>query len=205
MRKGRKLIFQLAFGGLIGGLAGYFGLGVLDTETMAADQVIVSGVGLIYLLMGLVVGFGLAAPKLGSNILNVEDAEEIRDQRRILTGSAICMVALGVALIVLPMAGPGSRMSPLVGLGSLLAALVILTAISIRDWKYYDEMMLQLSRDAGNLAFGGIGGALLIWSSAAWLELVSVPTPLGLVAMISGGYLFAIFVASARRGLLRPR
>jgi hypothetical protein len=205
MRKGRKLIFQLALGGLIGGLAGYFGLGVLDTETMAADQVIVSGVGLIYLLMGLVVGFGLAAPKLGSNILNVEDAEEIRDQRRILTGSSICMVVLGVALIVLPMAGPGSRMSPLGGLGSLLAALTILTAISIRDWKYYDEMMLQLSRDAGNLAFGGIGGALLIWSSAAWVGLASAPTPLGLVAMISGGYLLAIFVASARRGLLRPR
>jgi hypothetical protein len=53
MKKGRKLIFQLAFGGLIGGLAGYFGLGVLDAETMAADQVIVYGVGLIYLLMGL--------------------------------------------------------------------------------------------------------------------------------------------------------
>jgi hypothetical protein len=205
MRKGRKLIFQLVFGGLIGGLAGYFGLGSLDLETMAADQVIVSGVGLIYLLMGLVVGFGLAAPKLGSNILNVEDADEIRDQRRILTGSSICRVALGVALIVLPMAGPGSQMSPLVGFGSLLAALVILTVISIRDWKYYDEMMLQLSRDAGNLAFATIGGVLLIWASAAWLELVSAPTPLELVAIISGGYLLAIFAASARRGLLRPR
>ena len=205
MRKGRKLIFQLVFGGLIGGLAGYFGLGVLDTETMAADQVIVSGVGLVYLLMGLVVGFGLAAPKLGSNILNVEDAEEIRDQRRILTGSAICMVALGIALIVLPMAGPGNQMSPLVGFGGLIAALVILTVISIRDWKYYDEMMLQLSRDAGNLAFGGIGGVLLIWASAAWVELAPAPTPLELVAIISGGFLMAIFVASARRGLLRPR
>lgn len=205
IRKGRQLIFQLAFGGLIGGLAGYFGLGALDAETMAADQVILSGVGLIYLLMGLVVGFGLVAPKLGSNILNVEDAEEIRDQRRILTGSSICMVTLGVALIALPIADPGSQMSSFVGFGGLLAALTILIVISIRDWKYYDEMMLQLCRDAGNLAFGGIGGVLLIWASAAWVELVSAPTPLELVAIISGGYLLAIFVASARRGLLRQR
>jgi hypothetical protein len=205
MQKGRKLIFQLAFGGLIGGLAGYFGLGVLDTEKMAADQLIVSGIGLIYLMMGLIVGFGLIAPNLGSSILNVEDADEIRDQRRILTGSAICMVALGAAFMALPLAGPDSPISPLAGFGGLVAALLILTVISIRDWKYYDEMMLQLSRDAGNIAFCGIGGTLLIWSSAAWLGLIAAPTPLGLIAIVIGGFLLSIFVASARRGLLMPR
>ena len=205
MPKMRKLIFQLAFGGLLGGLAGYFGLGVLDDGAMAADQVIVSGIGLIYLLMGLIAGFGLLAPKLGANILNVEDADEIRDQRRILTGSAICMVALGAALMALPLAGPDSAISPLTALGGLLAALVILTVISIRDWKYYDEMMLQLSRDAGNLAFCGIGATLMIWASAASLGLIAAPTPLALVAIISGGFLMAIFIASGRRGLLIPR
>jgi hypothetical protein len=205
MNKNRKMIFQLVSGGIFGGLAGYFGLGLLDAENMAIDQVIVSGVGLIYLLMGLIVGFGLISPKLGSTILNVEDADEIREQRRILTGSTICMVALGAALMALPMAGPGGAISPLVGFGGLLAALALLTVISIRDWKYYDEMMLQLTRDAGNLAFGGIGGILLIWASAAWAGLAAAPTPLGLVALISGGLLLAVFVASARKGLLRPR
>lgn len=203
--KTRKLIFQLVFGGLIGGLAGYFGLGVLGAQNMAADQLIVSGIGLVYLLMGLVVGFGLMAPKLGSNILNVDDADEIRDQRRILTGSTICMIALGGALMLLPMAGPGRSLSSLIGFGGLLAALVILTVISIRDWKYYDEMMLQLSRDAGNIAFCGIGGTVLIWASAASTGLIAAPTPLALVAIISGGFLLAIFVASGRRGLLVPR
>lgn len=205
MPKTRKLIFQLVFGGLIGGLAGYFGLGVLGAQNMAADQLIVSGIGLVYLLMGLVVGFGLMAPKLGSNILNVDDADEIRDQRRILTGSTICMIALGGALMLLPMAGPGRSLSSLIGFGGLLAALVILTVISIRDWKYYDEMMLQLSRDAGNIAFCGIGGTVLIWASAASTGLIAAPTPLALVAIISGGFLLAIFVASGRRGLLVPR
>lgn len=205
MPKTRKLIFQLAFGGLIGGLASYFGLGVLDAQNMAADQLFVSGIGLLYLLMGLIVGFGLIAPKLGSNILNVEDADEIRDQRRILTGSAICMVALGAALMALPLAAPASLISSLAGFGGLLAALLIFAVISIRDWKYYDEMMMQLSRDAGNIAFCGIGGTLLIWASAASLGLIAAPTPLALVAIISGGSLLAIFIASGRRGLLIPR
>jgi hypothetical protein len=205
MNKTRKMIFQLMSGGIFGGLAGYFGLGLLDAENMAIDQVIVSGVGLVYLLMGLIMCFGLIAPKLGSSILNVEDADEIREQRRVLTGSTICMIALGAALMALPMAGPGGPISPSVGFGGLLASLALLTIISIRDWKFYDEMLLQLSRDAGNLAFSGIGGVLLIWASAAWLGLVVGPTPLGMVALISGGFLLAIFVASARKGLLKPR
>lgn len=205
MQKGRKLIFQMAFGGLLGGLAGYFGLGLLDAENMAIDQVMVSAVGLIYLLMGLICGFGLVAPKLGSSILNVEDADEIRDQRRVLTGSTLCMIALGAALIVLPLAGANGAISPVAAFGGLLAALALLIVVSTRDWKYYDEMMLQLSRDAGNLAFCGIGTVILIWASAASLGLVGALTPLELVAIISGGFLLAIFVASARKGLLRPR
>ena len=205
MQKGRKLIFQLAFGGLLGGLAGYFGIGILDAETMAADQVIVSGIGLVYLLMGLIVGFGLIAPKLGSTILNVEDADEIKDQRRILTGSAISMTALGAATMVLPLSGQDSAISPYTAFAGLLAALLVMAVITIRDWKYYDEMMKQLSREAGNIAFCGIGGVLLVWASAAWLGFMSAPTPLALIAIISGGFLLSIFLASARRGLLTPR
>jgi hypothetical protein len=205
MNKTRKLIFQLLSGALVGGLAGYFGLGVVGAEDMAPDQIIASGVGLVYLLMGVIVGLGLIAPKLGSGILNVEDADEIREQRRILTGSTICMAALGAALMALPMAGPGGSISPLAGFGGLLVALALLIGISIRDWKYYDEMLLELSKDAGNLAFSGIGGVLLIWAAAAWVGLAAGPTPLGLVALVSGGFLLAIFIASARKGLLRPR
>lgn len=200
-----KMIFQLLSGGIVGGLAGYFGLGVLDAKNMAVDQIIVSGVGLVYFLMGLIVVFGLIAPKLGSGVLNVEDADEIREQRRVLTGSTICMVALGAALMALPAAGPGGAIPPMAGFGGLMAAMVLLIVVSVRDWKYYDEMLLQLSRDAGNLAFSGIGGVLMIWASAAWAGLTAAPTPLGLAALVSGGFLLAIFVASARKGLLQPR
>jgi hypothetical protein len=205
MSKTRKLIFQMLFGGIVGFCAGYFGLSLLDFEDMAVDQVILSGVGFVYLLMGVIVGFGLIAPNLGSNVLNVEDADEIRDQRRILTGSAICMTALGAALMALPFAGPGRTISPLAGLGGVLAAIALLIIVSIRDWKYYDELMRELSKEAGNIAFSGIGGVLMIWGAAAWVGLMSAPTPLGLIALVAGGFLLAIFIASGRKGLLMPR
>jgi hypothetical protein len=203
--KTRKLLFQIVGGAIFGFLASYLGIGLIDTETMAAEQIIVIGVGLCYLMMGLIVGFGLIAPKLAPSILNVEDAEEIREQCRILTGSTLCMVAIGAALMVLPLARPGGAVAPQIGLGAMLAALALLILISIRDWKHYDEMLLQLSRDAGNIAFSGVGGALLIWSVAAWSGLVAGPSPLGIVAVVMGGFLLAIFVASARKGLLNPR
>jgi hypothetical protein len=205
MNKTRKLIFQLVSGGIVGFVAAYFGFAIVGAEKMGSDQIIVSGIGLIYLMLGLIVGIGLLAPSLGSGILNVEDADEIREQRRILTGSSICMIALGSAFIALPFSGPGGAVAPIWGFGGLLAALAIFTAISVRDWKYYDEMLLELSKDAGNLAFCGISSIILIWAAAAWAGLAAAPSPLGLIALVSGGFLLAIFVASARRGLLRPR
>jgi len=205
MQQGRKLAFQLVVGGLIGGLASYFGLCLLGVKNMAGDQLAVGAVGLIYLLMGVICGFGLMVPKLGASILNVEDADEIRDQSRILSGSTICMIALGAALMLITMAGPDGPIWRPAAMGGLLAALALLIVVSIRDWKYYDEMLLQLSRDAGNIAFSGVGSVTLIWGSASWLGLVTAPTPLALVALTSGGFLIAIFVASARKGLLRPR
>jgi hypothetical protein len=206
MQQGRKLAFPFVFGGLIGGLASYFGLGsLLHSENIAGDQFAVGAVGLIYLSIGVICGFGLMAPKLGARILNVEDADEIRDQRRILSGSAICMIALGAALMLITVAGPDGPISRPAAMGGLLAALALLIVVSIRDWKYYDEMMRQVSSDAGNIAFSGVGLVTLIWGSASWLGLVPAPTPLALVALTSGGLLIAVFVASARKGLLLPR
>ena len=98
-RKLRKLFVQLVSGALVGGVVGYFGMSQLDPKAMQVDQILTSGVGIIYLLTGGIIGLGLLSPKLGAKFLNVEDAEEISEQRRMLTGSTISMVALGLALI----------------------------------------------------------------------------------------------------------
>lgn len=203
--KTRKLIVQMVSGGLVGGIGSYAAMSLIDPKTLNVDQVIVGGIGLIYLLMGLFVGFGLLAPKLGSKILNVEDVEEIHEQRRMLTGSSIVMATIGAALAALALAAPGATVSPLAGFGGIAAALMVSVAITARDWKYYDEMMWQLSRDAGNLAFCGIGTILMLWGSAAAVGLAAAPTPLALVALVAGGMLLAIFVSATRAGLMMPR
>lgn len=205
MNKNHKIILQLVVGAAVGALVGYFGASLLKGASLAGDQVAVVAIGAMYLVMGAFCGFGVLFPKVGSNLLNVEDEEDLREQRRILTGSAISTVALGAALAALALAGPGQMLSRGTGLGALLAALLLLVTISVRDWHLYDELMMGISRDAGNFAFCGIGTTLLIWASAAWLGMAAAPTPLALVAIISGGFLFAVFVAAARRGMLIPR
>jgi hypothetical protein len=205
MHRGRKLIFNMITGGVIGYIGMNFALDFLEPKRLGIDQVIAMGVGLIYLMMGLIVGFGAALPNMGSKILNVEDAEEIHDQRRVLLGSAVSMIALGAALMVLALAEPNGFISPLVAFGGLLAALALATGIFIRDRKYYDELMLQLNREAGNLSFCSVGLVILVWASAASLGLISAPTPFALVAIISGGSLLAFFMVAARRGLLALR
>lgn len=200
-----KLLFKLAVGAALGFFAGFGFESLVDIERLASDQVMVSFVGLSYSVMGLIVGFGVIAPKWGARILNVQDTDDIRDQRRILAGSAFCAFILGAALTALAMAGPGGILSPLASFGGLVAALAIQIVISIRDWKLYDEMYRALTRDAGNLSFLVIGGVLMIWSSAAWVGLVAGPTPLGLIALVSGGFLVAMFVVAARRGLMHSQ
>lgn len=204
-RKLRKLVVQLVSGALVGGVVGYFGMSQLDPKAMKFDQILTSGVGIIYLLTGGIVGLGLLSPKLGSKFLNVEDADEISEQRRVLTGSTISMVAFGLALIALANAGFEGAISPTLGFAAVVLALFVSAVITIRDWKHYDEMMRGLSRDAGNIAFCIIGTVLLIWAGAAGVGLTAAPSPLMLVSLICGGLLLAVFAAAGRAGLMMPR
>ena len=70
-QKTRKLAVQLISGGLVGGIGSYAAMSLIDPKTMNVDQIIVGGIGFIYLMMLLFVCFSLLAPKLGSKILNV--------------------------------------------------------------------------------------------------------------------------------------
>ena len=203
--KTRKLIVQLVSGGLFGAVASYSAMSLLDLRSMAADQIGLSAVALIYLLLGVIVGFGLVAPNLGSKVLNVENAEEINEQRRVLTGSTMAMISIGFALLALSLAGPGRMVSPALGFGALIASLVISVVITVRDLKFYDEMMLQLSRDSGNLAYCISGVTIMVWASAAAVGWIAAPTPFALIAIIAGGMLLAVFISAARAGLMMPR
>jgi hypothetical protein len=200
-----KLAKQLLGGGILGAFCGYFGTEQLIRAEATADQAAVIGVGFVYLLMAILCAAGLAMPKLGAKMLNVEDEEELQEQRRVLTGSSIAMAAIGIAMVLLGAAEKGGWVSPVAALDALLIAFALSIIITWRDWKYYDELMLQVSRDAGNFAFLGVGSAIMLWSAAAHLDFVDPLSPLMLVALITGGMLLAVFIAAGLRGMLHPR
>jgi hypothetical protein len=90
-----QLLRRLLFGALLGAVATYLflnfvtkpHLAVKDPETMLA---IVAG--LTYALMGVFVGFGVLAPRSGARFLNVQDADEIQEQRQNLAPSALSCI-----------------------------------------------------------------------------------------------------------------
>ncbi len=203
--KAGKLALQMLLGGIVGGIAGFFGVDFLINSDASPGQAAVAGVGLTYFLMAVLIAFGLVMPKVGAKILNVEDEEELRAERRVLTGSVICMGTIGASLLLLAAAGEDSAIPPAAAFGAILLSTLVGAVITWRDWKHYDELLLQVSRDAGNFAFLGVGSVIMLWSSAAYLGLVAPISPLILVALVSGGMLLAAFVAAGRRGMLHPR
>ena len=91
--KMRVMLWRM-LGGAVFGAAGtglflaFVGEPHMDLKDPGVMIAIVSG--LTYVLIGLIVALGLASPKAGAKFLNVEDAEEIREEGPKLWLSALC-------------------------------------------------------------------------------------------------------------------
>ena len=97
--KVRLMLWRMVCGAIVGAVGtGLFLVFVgepnMDLEDPGIMLAIVSG--LSYVLIGLIVGVGLASPKAGAKFLNVEDADEIREESPKLWTSAVCCVLIGV-------------------------------------------------------------------------------------------------------------
>jgi len=163
------------------------------------------GVGLSYALIGLMVGVGVVSPSAGSRYLNVENREELVEDRAKLGNSAIACVLIGVFLILLAAAteGPAGNLLMLL---LLLGCAVGVIAFSMAARKHNDELTRQLGLEAAALTlwfsvllFGGWAALNLLGYATVWVS------PLGFVAGIALVQLAAIFIACGRRGLLLRR
>ena len=204
----RKTVVSLAAGGVVG-FIGAFSLGQLfKTDTFAQIGVsaeLAALVGLIYVLTTLAVVVGLISPNFGARFLNVEDGDELREQRAMLTWSAAGMLALGVALIVAAFAAP---LGPVPETAAVIAV-VLLVAIGwfagMRMNRYTDELMREVSKSTCALAFYLlflIGGG---WSLLAHVNWVAAPNPIDWLTMFAAFILLATFIEAGRRGMLTPR
>lgn len=201
----RRLALPVAAGGVSGFIAtmGFLEFAEFSTvDGLGVSREIAGLVGVIYILTGLVVALGAARPGVGAKLLNVEDADELREGKRMLVPSSAAMVLLGGALILLALAGPVGPLAPVLSVGGAVLMLAIATWLGTLAQRLTDEMQRDLNRDATASAFSLlllIGGA---WAMLAHTGFVTGPAPLDWLTMFSVVLLLATFWQAGRRGLM---
>ena len=204
----RKTIVSLLVGGVAGGLASFAALTLIGSGKLGelgTSREIAIMVAVVYLVMAAAVAFGALSPALGARFLNVEDADELREQKSRLIGSAVASAAFGLALVAAALAAPLGPLAEPVALAAFLGLFALACYLGARQQRTSDEFMRQLSRDASAAAFyllALIGGG---WALIAHLGYAVAPAPLDWLSMFAGLLLIATLAACMQRGLMTPR
>lgn len=202
---------KAAISALLGGLMGFGAMfaffewgGGEELEALGGDRIAVAAVGIVYFLTGLIVAFGLLAPRAGAKILNVEDADELIEMRGQLTRSVATFLLTGALLLVLSGSGEGGTIRDEVVLGATALVLLVCTLLTWLTYRSFDELWRQLSNESSAAALGLLVPALLVWSVLAHLGRVEM-SPLGVIALTAALILVGTFIATGRRGMLTPK
>ncbi|MGB3797299.1 MAG: hypothetical protein WA957_13470 [Alteraurantiacibacter sp.] len=206
--KVRKLLTALVIGAVVGFLVSFafmrtaqLGiLGELDTSREIAGLV-----GLLYVATACFVGFGVINPKLGARVLNVEDGEELQEQRSMLGWSVAGMAALGFALFIAALSAPVGPIPAEIMIIGVVALLAISCFTSYRQRRYTDELMRNVSLETASTAFyftSIFGGG---WALLAHGNVVAGPLPLDWLTMFAAIMLLATYWVCGKRGLLKQR
>ena len=185
-RKLKKTLFALGMGAVVGFLGASALMRVMDSERFAgagASVEIASLVGMFYVIVGLMVGLGALNPKAGAKVLNVEDEDELREQRQQLLYSSLGMGLAGVALVAVAHGGTAGSIEPAVALAVYLVCMVIAVIVSILSRKHSDELMRAIGTETASLSYYlmlFIGGS---WALLAHLGYLPGPQPLDWLTM----------------------
>jgi len=201
----KKFFMQFIIGAIFGALAVYGLVSFSFLTKMAIDEFVLAAVGMIYLIIGIFVLLGCLSPKFGAKLLNVADEEELHDQRRVLLGSSLAFLGIGSGQLILTLSGTSNIFQPWIGVAAISASMVLCVLIWFRDRHLYDELMWKITMDASYICFAGLWVILFLWCAMALVGIWISPTPATILALFSGGYLLATFIAAGRRGLLAPK
>ena len=210
--KWRRLLLQLTGGLIAGGAVGY-GVGhfagdiaqARGLESLPLSVEIAGLVAVIYILIAAIVLVGASSPALGAKILNVEDADEVREMQSQFVDAGVAMVLWGCALLALACAAP---VGPLAASAALAIGAIGLLAglwFAIRSYRAADELMLATNLEAGALTYGLVFVVVGGWAMAAHLGYAPAPAPLDLLTAFYVLVLAATFITAGRRGMLWPR
>jgi hypothetical protein len=204
----RKLLIP----GLVGGFAGFGAsagmMTFLESEAIGGlgeSATIACLVGVLYALIGFGMMVGVASPQLGARFLNVEDADELREQKRMLGLSGVAMLLWGVGLIALALAAPAGPVPAMMALTIAGGGLLIGTLLSVAVYRACDELMRAINLEAGALSYGLVMFVLGFWAILAHVGYVAAPAPLDLLTLFYALVLVASFIVVGRRGMLMPR
>lgn len=204
----KKLVLPLAMGGVVG-FAIAFGIGRfgdgLGKTGLSTSAEIAMVVGACYVIMGMFVGGGTMLPGAGAKFLNVEDADELREQRSMLLMSSYAMSLWGAALIIFALSGIISAFTPGMSLAIAGVLYVVGVYFVIRSYAVCDELMMAVNREAGNWAYGLSFAFLGGWSALAHVGYLAPPEPLDVLSAFYALVLLATFIAAGRRGMLKTR
>lgn len=204
----RKLALPMFFGGITG-FALAFGVGQLGDglgETgLSTSAEIATLIGAFYMLLSVFVGGGTMMPSAGAKLLNVEDADELREQRALLLQSSYAVGLWGMALLVLALSGSIAMLTPAVSLAAAGVLYALGVYFVVRSYGASDELMMAVNREAGNWSYGLVFVFLGGWSAIAHAGYISAPAPLDVLSAFYAMVLIATFIAAGRRGMLRVR
>lgn len=202
----RKLLIPASIGAVAGFAASAGMMRYIDSAAVGGlnlSATIAALVGVLYAVIGFGIAFGTASPSLGARFLNVEDADELREQKQVLSLSGAAMVLWGAALLALAAPdGPVPQAAALaIGAGGLLLG----TVLSVLVYRASDELMLAVNLEAGALSYGLVLLVVGGWTMLAHLGYLAAPAPLDLLSLFYVLVLLASFIAVGRRGMLQIR
>jgi hypothetical protein len=174
-------------------------------DGLSVSATIAAVVGVLYAVIGLTMVVGTANPQLGARLLNVEDADELREQKKVLTLSGAAMMLWGVALLALALAAPDGPVPQAAALAVGGGGLVIGIALSVLVYRSSDELMLAVNLEAAALSYGLLLLVVGLWAMLAHLGYTAAPAPLDLLSLFYVLVLVASFIAVGRRGMLAIR
>ncbi|MFN4241338.1 MAG: hypothetical protein ACK4E5_11940 [Erythrobacter cryptus] len=204
----RKLVIPGLAGAVAGFAASYVLFSTIDGPLvggLGTSETIAAVVGMLYGLIALAVLFGALNPQMGARFLNVEDADELREQRRAFILSGVAMALWGAALLALALAAPDGPVPQQVALVIGIVGLAGGVVVAIRLNPLLDELMRAVNLETGALTYHLV--LLLVggWALLAHLGYVAGPQPIDLLSSFYVLVLLASFVVVGKRGMIRLR
>lgn len=207
-----RILRKLVIPALIGGVAGFAASAGIMRFIMSSavgglslSATIAALVAVLYVVIGVGIVIGTASPGLGARFLNVEDADELREQKKVMLCSGLSMLLWGVSLLALALAAPDGPVPQAAALLVGGGGLVIGLGLSVLVYRASDELMAAVNLEAGAWSYGAVSLVVGLWAMLAHLGYVTGPAPLDLLSLFYVLVLAASFIVVGRRGMLAIR